>query len=124
MHIATKIEEDYMANYKIPFNKPFLAGKELYYIAQAVLSGHTAGDGMFTKKCQALMQEKFGANKILLTHSCTAAMEMAAVLCDIGQGDDVIFGITAIAGVRVDGIAIGDEQILIDALEGGRNPGA
>ena len=79
-----------MANYKIPFNKPFLAGKELYYIAQAVLSGHTAGDGMFTKKCQTLMQEKFGASKILLTHSCTGAMEMAAVLCEIEPGDEVI----------------------------------
>lgn len=79
-----------MANYKIPFNKPFLAGKELYYIAQSVLSGHTAGDGLFTKKCQALMQETFGANKILLTHSCTAALEMAAVLCEIGPGDEVI----------------------------------
>ena len=79
-----------MANYKIPFNKPFLAGKELYYIAQSVLSGHTAGDGLFTKKCQALMEEAFGAKKILLTHSCTAALEMAAVLCDIGPGDEVI----------------------------------
>ena len=79
-----------MANYKIPFNKPFLAGKELYYIAQSVLSGHTAGDGLFTKKCQTLMQEKFGANKILLTHSCTGALEMAAVLCEIGPGDEVI----------------------------------
>ena len=79
-----------MANYKIPFNKPFLAGKELYYIAQSVLSGHTAGDGLFTKKCQTLMQEKFGANKILLTHSCTGALEMAAVLCGIGPGDEVI----------------------------------
>jgi len=79
-----------MVKYKIPFNKPFLAGKELYYIAQSVLSGHTAGDGLFTKKCQALMQETFGANKILLTQSCTAALEMAAVLCDIGPGDEVI----------------------------------
>ena len=79
-----------MAKYKIPFNKPFLAGKELYYIAQSVLGGHTAGDGSFTKKCQALMEKKFGANKILLTHSCTAALEMTAILCEVGPGDEVI----------------------------------
>ena len=76
--------------YQIPFNKPFLVGKELYYIAQSVFSGHTAGDGTFTKKCQALMEEKFGATKILLTHSCTAALEMAAILCEVGPGDEVI----------------------------------
>ena len=79
-----------MTEHRIPFNKPFLAGKELYYIAQSVLSGHTAGDGAFTRKCQALMEEKFQANKILLTHSCTAALEMAAILCDVGPGDEVI----------------------------------
>jgi len=81
---------DQMAKYKIPFNKPFLAGKELYYIAQSVLGGHTAGDGPFTKKCQAFMEEKFGANKILLTNSCTAALEMAAILCEVSPGDEII----------------------------------
>ena len=79
-----------MREFKIPFNQPFLAGKELYYIAQSVLSGHTAGDGLFTKKCHALMEKKFGAKKILLTHSCTAALEMAAILCEVGPGDEVI----------------------------------
>ena len=76
--------------YPIPFNKPFLVGKELFYVAQSVLSGHTAGDGLFTKKCNALMEEKFNAKKVLLTHSCTAAIEMAAMLCEIEQGDEVI----------------------------------
>ena len=79
-----------MGTYRIPFNRPFLAGKELYYIAQAVLGGHTAGDGVFTHKCQALMEKRFNAPKILLTHSCTAALEMAAILCDIEIGDEVI----------------------------------
>jgi dTDP-4-amino-4,6-dideoxygalactose transaminase len=79
-----------MPGHRIPFNKPFLAGKELYYMAQAVLGGHTAGDGPFTKRCQALMEEKFVAKKILLTNSCTAALEMAAILCDVGPGDEVI----------------------------------
>lgn len=76
--------------YRIPFNKPFLVGKELFYVAQSVLSGHTSGDGLFTKKCNALMEEKFNAKKVLLTHSCTAALEMAAMLCEIEQGDEVI----------------------------------
>ena len=51
-------------DYKIPFNKPFIVGKELYYIAQSVLSGKIAGDGIFTKKCQALIEEKFRARQL------------------------------------------------------------
>ena len=74
----------------IPFNKPFIVGKELYYIAQAVLRGHIAGDGLFTHKCSDLLEEKFQINRVLLTHSCTAALEMAALLCDIRPGDEVI----------------------------------
>ena len=76
--------------YSVPFNKPFIVGKELYYISQSVFSGKIAGDGLFTKKCHELMQEKFGIKKVLLTHSCTAALEMAAILCDIKEGDEVI----------------------------------
>jgi dTDP-4-amino-4,6-dideoxygalactose transaminase len=75
---------------KIPFNKPFIVGKELYYIAQSVLSGQISGNGLFTKKCQTLMEERFGAKKILLTTSCTAALEMAAILSNVGPGDQVI----------------------------------
>ena len=78
-----------MDNY-IPFNKPFIVGKELYYISQSVLSGKIAGDGLFTKKCHKLLEEMFGAKKVLLTHSCTAALEMAAILCSIKEGDEVI----------------------------------
>jgi len=76
---------------KIPFNKPFIAGKELFYIAQAVMENHhTAGDGPFTKKCQAWMEEHLGCRKVLLTHSCTAALEMSAILADIKSGDEII----------------------------------
>lgn len=74
----------------IPFNRPFIVGKELYYMAQAVQNGHLAGDGQFTKKCNAWLEEKFHAPKVLLTHSCTAALEMAALLADVGPGDEVI----------------------------------
>lgn len=75
---------------KIPFNKPYIAGKELYYIAQAVELGNISGDGYFTQKCCDLMETKFRAKKVMLTHSCTAALEMAAILCDIHPGDEVI----------------------------------
>jgi dTDP-4-amino-4,6-dideoxygalactose transaminase len=75
---------------KIPFNKPFIVGKELHNISQAVHEGHLAGDGAFTKKCHAWLEERFGAKKVLLTHSCTAALEMAAILCDLEPGDEVI----------------------------------
>ncbi len=75
---------------KIPFNRPFIVGKELDYMAQSVLNSHISGDGPFTKKCQAFMEEKFKAKKILLTQSCTAALEMAAILCEVGSGDEVI----------------------------------
>lgn len=77
-------------DYSIPFNKPFIVGKELYYISQSVLSGQIAGDGLFTKKCHELLERKFNIPKVLLTHSCTAALEMAALLCEVGPGDEVI----------------------------------
>ena len=89
----------------IPFNKPFLTGKEAHYIYQAVYSGKISGNGIFTKKCQNLMQEKYGFKKTLLTTSCTDALEMAAILADIQPGDEVIvpsytFVSSALAFVR------------------------
>jgi dTDP-4-amino-4,6-dideoxygalactose transaminase len=74
----------------IPFNKPYMTGKELWYISQAHASGHLAGDGQFTKKCSAWLEQRIGCQKALLTHSCTAALEMAAILADIGHGDEII----------------------------------
>lgn len=74
----------------IPFNKPYMTGKELWYISQAHASGHLAGDGQFTKKCSAWLEQRIGCHKALLTHSCTAALEMAAILSDIQPGDEVI----------------------------------
>jgi dTDP-4-amino-4,6-dideoxygalactose transaminase len=74
----------------IPFNKPFLAGKETEYIQQAVLSGKISGDGVFTKKCHEFFEKAYGFKKVLLTTSCTDALEMAAILIDIQPGDEVI----------------------------------
>jgi len=74
----------------IPFNKPYLSGSEIKYIEEAVNSGKISGNGMFTKKCQAFFQQRYHFKKCLLTNSCTDALEMAAMLCDIKQGDEVI----------------------------------
>src|SRR5512147_715485 len=75
---------------KIPFNKPFIAGKELYYIAQAVTLGNISGDGHYTQECSRLLEERFGIRRVLMTPSCTAALEMAAMLLHLGPGDEVI----------------------------------
>ena len=79
-----------MRNYSIPFNKPSLAGNEFEYISEAIMSGHLSGDGIFTRKCHALLERELGARKALLTTSCTHALEMAALLLDIKPGDEVI----------------------------------
>ena len=89
----------------IPFNKPYLTGKEMQYIEDAVKSGKISGNGLFTKKCQEFFEKEFGFKKTLLTTSCTDALEMAAILADIKVGDEVIvpsftFVSTALAFVR------------------------
>lgn len=77
-------------NNRIPFNLPYMTGKELYYIAKAHFNGCLAGDGPFTKRCHGWLEKQTGCNKALLTHSCTAALEMAALLLDIQPGDEII----------------------------------
>ena len=79
-----------MSKYLIPFNKPSLCGHELEYITDAVKSGHVSGDGLYSQKCHALLQQRLGVRKALLTTSCTHALEMAALLLDIQPGDEVI----------------------------------
>ena len=74
----------------IPFNRPHPTGKELTYIAEAIRGGALSGDGPFTKKCHAWLREKTGAKGALLTHSCTAALEMGALLAELGPGDEAI----------------------------------
>lgn len=74
----------------IPFNKPYMTGKELWNIAQAHAKGHLAGDGSFTKLCSRWLESRIGAQRALLTHSCTGALEMAAILADFKAGDEVI----------------------------------
>jgi dTDP-4-amino-4,6-dideoxygalactose transaminase len=74
----------------IPFNKPYMTGKELWYISQAHHAGQLAGDGMFTKKCHRWLEQRLQSDRALLTHSCTAALEMSALLADVKTGDEVI----------------------------------
>lgn len=90
---------------KIPFNKPFLTGKELDYMRDAVASGKISGNGGFSKRCQQFFEEKYGFRKCLLTTSCTDALEMCAILSGVGPGDEVIvpsytFVSSALAFVR------------------------
>ena len=89
----------------IPFNKPFLTGKEAHYMYKAVYTGKLSGNGVFTKKCQQFFEEKYGFKKAVMTTSGTDALEMAAILCDVKPGDEVIvpsytFVSSALAFVR------------------------
>ena len=79
-----------MNTYRIPFNKASLAGNEFHYISESIESGHISGDGVFTRKCHALLEQMLGVPKVLLTTSCTDALDMAAILLDIQPGDQVI----------------------------------
>jgi dTDP-4-amino-4,6-dideoxygalactose transaminase len=74
----------------VPFNRPHLTGREFEYIQQAVNAGQLAGNGQFTRRCQQILEERLNSHKVLLTHSCTAALEMAALLLDLKPGDEVI----------------------------------
>lgn len=89
----------------IPFNRPFLTGRETEYVRQAVESGKISGNGAFTQKCQRFFERRYGFRKTLLTTSCTDALEMAAILSEVGPGDEVIvpsftFVSSALAFVR------------------------
>lgn len=116
---------------KIPFNKPYMTGKEIDYIKEAHINGMLAGDGPFTKRCHKWLEQQTGAYKALLTHSCTAALELAALLLDIQPGDEVIMpsytfvstanafvlrgGVPVFVDIRSDTLNI-DECLIEDAI--------
>lgn len=105
----------------ISFNKPYLTGKEAHYMYQAVAEGKLSGNGAFTKKCQQFFEERYGFKKCLLTTSCTDALEMAAILCDIQSGDEVIvpsytFVSSALAFVRA-----GAKIVFADSMKSNPN---
>lgn len=116
---------------RVPFNKPFMTGRELAYIARAHERGQLAGDGFFTEQCHAWLREHTGSRQALLTHSCTAALEMSAILANIGEGDEVIMpsytfvstanafvlrgAIPVFVDIREDTLNI-DERLIEDAI--------
>jgi dTDP-4-amino-4,6-dideoxygalactose transaminase len=105
----------------IPFNKPYLTGKEAHYMYQAVYTGKLSGNGVFTKKCQQFFEKKYGFKKTLLTTSCTDALEMCALLCGVEPGDEVIvpsytFVSSALAFVRQ-----GCKIVFADSMESNPN---
>ena len=93
----------------IDFNKPFMTGKELEYISQAYQQKMLAGDGTFTQRCHEWLEKETGTSKALLTHSCTAALEMAAILADIQPGDEVTVEIEGIGSLTNPVVAEADE---------------
>lgn len=115
----------------IPFNLPYMTGKEQHYIAEAHLNGSLSGDGPFTKKCHGWLENQAGCKKALLTHSCTAALEMSALLLDIKPGDEVIMpsytfvstanafvlrgGVPVFVDIREDTLNL-DERLIEDAI--------
>lgn len=116
---------------RIPFNQPYMTGKELYYIAQAKFGNMLAGDGPFTKRCHQWLEQNTGTSKALLAHSCTAALEMCALLLDIAPGDEVIMpsftfvstanafvlrgGVPVFVDVRADTLNL-DERLIEQAI--------
>lgn len=84
------VHEERFSMEAIPFNRPTLVGKELHYISQVIHNGHAAGDGVFTSKCHQLLEKSLGVPRVMLTTSCTHALEMSALLLDIQPGDEVI----------------------------------
>ena len=115
----------------VPFNWPHMTGKELYYIAEAHFSGSLAGDGPFTKRCHDWLEQRVGCHRALLTHSCTAALDMAALLLDIRPGDEIIMpsytfvstanafvlrgGVPVFVDIREDTLNL-DERLIEDAI--------
>jgi dTDP-4-amino-4,6-dideoxygalactose transaminase len=115
----------------IPFNWPYMTGKELYYIAEAHFGGRLAGDGPFTRRCHAWLEALTGARRALLTHSCTAALEMSALLLDLEPGDEVLMpsytfvstanafvlrgAVPVFVDIREDTLNL-DERLLTDAI--------
>jgi len=98
----------------IPFTRPFISGNENRYLSQAIDSGSLAADGYFTQRCTSLISDKFGVGKIVMTPSCTAALEMAILLCDLGPGDEVILPSFTFASTANAVIAAHAKPIFVD----------
>lgn len=100
----------------IPFNKPAVTGLELTYIKEAIASGHISGNGAFTRRCHELIKDMFGFREVLLTPSCTAALEIAAMLCNFRPGDEVILPSFAHPGTANAFVRAGAKLVFADCL--------
>ena len=98
----------------IPFNVPPCVGTELQYIKEAVESHKICGDGAFTKKCNAWLEERFGAQKVLLTTSGTTALDMAALLCELKEGDEVILPSYTFSSTATSAVLVGAKLVFVD----------
>ena len=110
-----------MSKKKISFNQPYLTGKEMDYIAEAKLGNMLAGDGPFTKRCHHWLEETTGCAKALLTHSCTAALEMAALLLNIQPGDEIIMPSYTFVSTANAFVLRGGVPVFVDIREGTLN---
>ena len=105
----------------IPFNKPYLSGDEINYIQEALECGKISGNGLFTKKCHDYFESKYGFRKCLLTTSCTDALEMAAILLDIGPDDEVIMPSYTFVSTANAFVLRGAKIVFADSSEGHPN---
>lgn len=106
---------------KIPFNKPYMTGRELDYISEAHRLGHLAGDGPFTKRCSRWLEQNTGSKLALLTHSCTAALEMCALLLDLQAGDEVIMPSFTFVSTANAFVLRGAVPVFVDILADSKN---
>ena len=102
---------------RIPFNRPYVGGREMHYVGQAILSSGISGDGRLTKDCAALLEERFGIHKVLMTPSCTASLEMAAMLCDLKPGDEVILPSYTFVSTASCVVRMGATPVFVDIRE-------
>lgn len=103
-----------MSSYKIPFNVPPCVGEEYQYVKQVIDSHKISGDGLFTKKCHAWMEERFGVQKVLLTTSGTTALDMAMLLCDLQPGDEVILPSYTFSSTATAAVLAGAKLVFVD----------
>src|SRR5437870_4273217 len=103
-----------MTSCRIPFTRVHLTGRELDYLRQVVESNDLSGDGPFTKKCEAWLSRAVGSPRALLTHSGTAALEMAAILADVGEGDEVIMPSFTFASTANAFVMRGAQPVFVD----------
>src|SRR5437870_7281270 len=109
---------------RLPFNRPFVIGKEFDYIREAIAYGHLSGNGPFTQRCQAWLEQQVGCHRALLTHSCTAALEMAAILADIEPGDEIIMPSFTFVSTANAFVLRGGVPVFVDVREDTLNIGA